>query len=139
MINLGNTVTPFTWSVCEGPVSIISVSLPNIVYLVQRVRKQGLKGLFTRRVYASGSAGDSEPAPHRARPHVASRGFERIKDNSMKLHHPAKSLVTRDDQCSASASASANHGMQAQEAVEMSRVHVRIDVDVSEDYTGSPV
>ena len=45
----GATV-PFTiWALSEGPVSVISICVPNMVHLINRARQHGVKALFTRR------------------------------------------------------------------------------------------
>ena len=76
-------------------------------------------------------------APNGTRPYPATRGFERLRDNGSKSQGLASILVTQGGEYSASASA--NHGTGLQEPVEMTHVHIRTDMDVSENYVGSPV
>ena len=59
-----NTITYTKWSIAEAAISTICICLPNITYLVQRVRHHGPAALFTGREYTlpktAGSKGQGE-------------------------------------------------------------------------------
>lgn len=40
-----STVPYVMWVQTEGPISVMSVCLPNIIFLLRRIREKGLKGL----------------------------------------------------------------------------------------------
>ena len=111
--------------------SIISLSIPNMIFLVQRARAHGAKALFSRREFPTTSTSVST----QLRP--GTRGFHLVNDREITAQNQARLCRSQGDMYSASAYA--NDGMEREEPIELGRVHVRIDMDRRENYRGSAV
>ena len=120
-------MTFLRWVSAEGSISIVSVCLPNMNYLVQRARNHGLSSLFTRREYASSPI--STTGPSSASGHDKG-GFKRIGNGRTTSVDDSRTILDRGGLYSVSAS-----GEQHVENkdIAMGQVHMRQDVNVIED------
>ncbi len=75
----GNTVTPIFWLACEVPISVTSVSLPSIFFLVRRGYREGLSSLI--RTHPRGS----RARLHGLSPHDTEASSRRLQDVPIEL------------------------------------------------------
>ena len=96
---------------------------------MQRARKHGPKALFSRREF---------PTTSTTRLRVGTRGFERVgNQENCATENQARLFRSQGDRYVASAFA--DDGVGREEPVELARVHMRTDMDVSEEYRSSLV
>ena len=107
--------------------SVVSICVPNIFYLIQRARHHGVKGLFTRR----------QLTPIRIPASTAPRRFQRISNDGYRLK--SADGLFEDPEVDYSVSVSANERREEGEPIVLSQVHIRRDVDVIENERWAPV
>ena len=119
----GNLVPLLCWVLSEGSISILSVCLPSVNYLIQRVRHHGLSALLTRREYASRSLSKVRLEPTSIQ---KQGGFERI-DNRGTLSL-AEDRLMPDRRGGHSVSVSAEQSTE-ERSIPLGQVHMRQDVN----------
>lgn len=130
---LGNIVPLVCWVLAEGPISIFSICLPNVNYLVQRARHHGVSALCTRQEYASRSISNVGLS------HTSTQkqgGFERIGNGGTTSLAGDQIMPDRRGVYSVSVSAE-QYGEER--GIALGQVHMRQDVNVVEDERWAPV
>ena len=120
-------MTFLRWVAAEGSISIVSVCLPNMNYLVQRARHHGMSSLFTRREYASSPISNTGPSSALGQ----DKGwFRRIGNGRTTSVTDPRTILDQGGLYSVSASAEQH---VEDKDIAMSQVHMRQDVNVIED------
>lgn len=129
----GNSIPFLCWAISEPSVSILSICLPNVSYLIQRARNHGVSALCTRKEYASRSISNGGLGPTSAQ---RQGGFERIgKGGTTSL---AENRLMSDPRGVYSVSVSAAQDTE-ERGIALGQVHMRQDVNVVEDKRWAPV
>ena len=119
----------------EGAISIISISLPNMTYLIQRGRLHGPKSLFTRREYAKSSGSPGKMRPSSALVH-GNGGFHRMGDNGILSSVDDQLVTGQGGIYSVGATVAQQSG---EHDIPLGQVHMRRDIDVTDDERWAPV
>ena len=117
----------YTWALCEGPVSVISISLPNALQLVQRARKHGLKALFNRKEYTDAIKCGSHQFPIN-RPRINTGEFQLIQNEGIPLVDVGGGIPDRG--VTNNVDATAYSEAHTEEPLELTQIHVRSDIEV---------
>ena len=117
------------WIICEGPISIVSICLPNIFFLLQRARWHGVSSLFTRRDFSTTGNRGSNTAPSSTLARIQ-EGFVRIKNEGTKANAADEMFTSYGGVYNISPSA--EHQSEEYTMIPLDQVHIRQKVDVSE-------
>ena len=127
----GDTVPYYTWAVCEGPVSIISISLPNALQLVQQARRHGFKTLLNRHIYATAVASHSYQSPFNRTRANSTNDFERMKNDGHSLGSTQDGVP--DSETMYNVGADVESQAHDEEPLELTKIHMRTDIEVARD------
>ena len=130
---LGNLVPLLCWVLSEGSISIFSICLPNVNYLVQRARHHGVSALFTRREYTSRSIPQVGLNPASIQGKGRSKRIENGGITSL-----AEDRLGPDRRGVYSVSIFAEQSAE-ETGIALGQVHMRQDVNVVEDGRWAPV
>lgn len=123
------------WAIAEGAISIVSISLPNVTHLIQRGRLHGPKSLFTRREYAVNPGSRAKTRPSSAL--VYGKGdFHRMGENGTLSSVDDQLITGQGGMYSVDASTAEQFG---ERVIAFGQVHMRHDIDVTEDERWAPV
>ena len=120
-----------TWVSREGPVSVISICLPNAPHLVKRARNHGLKALFNRRTYAAASPRPSDLSPTHARLCIKIGRFERIGSSDKEMQGTNGVAVNRGSISGVSMTTSDQGG--SEKPLELTKIYMHYDMGMSTD------
>ena len=130
---LGNSISFLCWALSEPSISIFSICLPNVSYLIQRARHYGVSALYTRREHASRPISNVGLGPTSVQ---KQGGFERIGNGGTTSL--AEDRLIPDQRGVYSVSVSAEQSTE-ERGIALGQVHMRQDVNVVEDERWAPV
>ena len=129
------------WTVAELALSIVCICLPNMIQLFRRAHQHGISALFTRREYADHTGFRFRTGPTGFASVQAPKGrFQRIlgKDHSTFAAYDDPLITSRDQGTSYSLGAVAQN-LEGIELSNLDQVHLRQDINATENERWDPV